>query len=117
MVLQTEEESACCGAEDVVGGYITILPGKGADIVENRIALLTGRDEDGRGRGAGGEGLRFGLLDLGSCGGRLGGKAWSMIPSIDSFHNGSKVCVVTKFVIHDRCQFGRRVESRGLLCK
>ena len=66
MVLETQEESACCGPEDVVSGYIAVFPWQRANVVENWIALLTGGDEDGRGRGAGGEGLRFGLLDLGS---------------------------------------------------
>lgn len=100
VVFQTEEESACCSAEDVVSRYIAVLPGKRAYIIENGIALLTGGDENGRGRGAGGECLRFGLLDLRGRGGGADGWGWNIGPSIDGLHNGSKVCVVTKLVVH-----------------
>ena len=47
MVFEGEEEAACCRAESVVRGDIGILPGKGGDILQNWIALLTRRDEDG----------------------------------------------------------------------
>ena len=98
VVFQTEEESACCRAKDVVSGYITVFPRKRANVFEYGIALLTGGDQDGRGRGARGEGLRFRLLDLWSWGGGFG--AWSMTPSINSVHKGGEVSVITKLVIH-----------------
>ena len=112
VVFETEEESARCSAEDVVSGYIAVLPWQGANIVENGIALLAGGDENGRGRGAGGEGLRLGLLDLGSCGGGAGRGTWVRVLSINSVHNGSEVCIITKFVSHDRQQSARRAGSQ-----
>lgn len=64
VVFQAEEKTACGGSEDEVGRNIAVLPWKGADIVEDGIALLPRRDQDGGGAGSVREGLRFGLLDF-----------------------------------------------------
>ena len=64
VIFQTEEKTACGGSEDEVSGDVAVLPWKGADVVEDRIALLARGDQDGGGAGSVRESLRFGLLDF-----------------------------------------------------
>ena len=71
MVFETEEKRAGSGAKNVVGGNVGVFPRERADVVEDGIAFLAGRYENGRGGIASGERLGFGLLDL-RRGGRCG---------------------------------------------
>lgn len=64
VIFQTEEKTASGGSEDEVSGDVAVLPWEGADIVEDRIALLARGDQDGGGPGSVRESLRFGLLDF-----------------------------------------------------
>lgn len=62
MILQAQEEGTRRHPEDIIGWYIAVFPGQRLDLFQERIALLSWRDNDGGWAGSSGQCLRLWLL-------------------------------------------------------
>lgn len=99
VIFQTEEKTACGGSKHEVSGDVAVLPWEGADVIEDRIALLARGDQDGRGAGSVRESLRFGLLDfLGATARCCRGLSWASL-----FNRSERCCkvgIVAEIIVH-----------------
>ena len=97
VVFETEEQSACCQAQDKVRGDIAVFPWQGADGGEDRISFLARGDEDGGWRRAGREGLGRRLLNYGRSG---GGSGLPLVGFLDGRHGSGEVGILAEIVVH-----------------